>query len=70
VTVTGTENTSLTWEVSCGSVGGPANDVIYQAPWEPGECTVTATSQADPEKSSMATFTVTPIDPADNLLTN
>src|SRR5690606_40374500 len=69
-TVTGTENTSVTWEASCGLVSGSGNSVTFEAPWEPGECTVTATSKADPEKSAAATITVTPIDADDNLLTN
>src|SRR5690606_10513461 len=50
-TVTGTSNTGVTWQASCGSVAGQGATVTYTAPSEPGDCTLTATSQADQTKS-------------------
>jgi len=67
-TVTGTGDTRVTWDVSCGSVSGSGNTITYTAPAsvpEPATCLVTATSQADARASASAVVTVVSPDPAD-----
>jgi uncharacterized protein YjdB len=54
-TVTGTEDTSVVWTCTGGSVDGNG---FYTAPATSGAYTVTATSNADPTKSATATVTV------------
>ncbi len=62
-TVTGTDNTAVTWAVDNVSGGNPAHGTIssaglYTAPPQAGAHTVTATSVADTTKSANATVTV------------
>jgi hypothetical protein len=59
-TVTGTDNTDVTWDMTggFGSTGDTVNLFNYTAPNDPGHYTVTAISQADPSKSATATVTV------------
>jgi hypothetical protein len=57
-TVTGTSDTGVTWDSSCGSISGTGGTVTYTAPAASGECSVTATSVADPTSSAIATVTV------------
>ncbi len=67
-TVTGTTNTSVTWNVTgTGCVGYTCGTItasgLYVAPAiipSPATVTVTATSKADPTKSGAATVTITP----------
>ena len=54
-TVSGTANTTVTWNASSGSVNGNG---LYTAPATPGTYYVTATSVADPSKSSTAEVVV------------
>ena len=56
--VTGTSNTAVTWEASCGSVQGSELTITYTAPAAEGSCTLTATSLADPTKTVTAMITV------------
>lgn len=58
VTVTGTENTGITWSTTDGTVAGTGRTVTYTAPGRSGTYTVTATSEADPTVSASATVTV------------
>lgn len=62
-TVTGTDNTGVTWNVDSVSGGDPQHGTIsssgvYTAPSQPGTHTVTATSVADTTKSASAAVTV------------
>lgn len=57
-TVSGTENTAVSWEASGGTIDGSGNTVTYTAPEQPGTFTLTATSLADPGKSATAEITV------------
>ena len=67
-TVTGTSDTRVTWDASCGSVSGSGNTITYTAPAsvpDPATCLVTATSRADASASASAVVTVVRPDPAD-----
>src|SRR6266852_5747447 len=55
-TVTGTNNTSVTWLATLGSID---SNGLYTAPSVAGNDTVTASSVADPSKSALGTATVT-----------
>ena len=58
-TVTGADDTGVTWEASCGSIAGASKTVTYTAPTGfAGECEVTATSVEDPHASATATVQV------------
>src|SRR5579859_7288235 len=58
-TVTGTNNTAVTWSVQEGGVGGSITSAgVYTAPQAAGSFQVIATSQADTTKSATATVTV------------
>ncbi len=57
-TVTGSDDTNVTWATDGGALEGAGNTVTYTAPANPGSYTVTATSQADPSKSASASVTV------------
>lgn len=57
-TVSGTNDTGVTWSATCGTVQGQGTTATYTAPAQAGTCTVTATSDADPTKSASATVTV------------
>ena len=57
-TVTGTNNTSISWQVSQGG-GAISSTGSYTAPNSAGTAIVTATSQANPAKSVSAKITVT-----------
>jgi hypothetical protein len=62
-TVTGTDNTALTWKVDNVSGGSPQHGTIsssglYTAPQQSGSHTVTATSVADTTKNASAAVTV------------
>jgi hypothetical protein len=62
-TVTGTDNTAVTWNVDNVSGGNPqhgtiSNSGLYTAPPQSGTHTVTATSVADTTKSASATVTI------------
>jgi WD40 repeat protein len=60
-TVTGTNNTGVTWSVQEGVTGGSITSAgAYTAPQAAGTYHVVATSQADNTKSATATVTVTP----------
>ena len=64
VTVTGTSNQTVIWNVTSG--GGPSipNSGLYTAPSTPGTATVTATSVADTTQFASATVNiVTAVDP-------
>ncbi len=61
-TVTGSNNTSVSWSVREGTAGGTINSSgVYLAPGAFGTYHVVATSQADPTKSATATVTVAPV---------
>ena len=60
-TVAGSEDASVSWEASCGSVDATADSADYTAPADAGTCELTATSQADPTKTATATITVTAV---------
>lgn len=58
-TVTGTNNTAVSWSVVGGASNGAITQAgVYSAPAEPGTYTVVATSQADPGISQRATVQV------------
>lgn len=58
-TVSGTDDTSVTWSVKQGAAGGTVTaDGVYTAPARSGQFQVVATSVADPEKSATATVSV------------
>lgn len=58
-TVTGTDDTSVTWSVKNGPAGGTVTEAgVYTAPARSGRYQVVATSVADPAKSATATVTV------------
>lgn len=54
-TVTGSDNSAVTWSASGGTIG---TDGVYTAPTTTGSYTVTATSVADTSKTASATVTV------------
>lgn len=54
VTVTGSDNKNVTWEVSGGTIEQKDNTVVFTAPSAVGIYTLTATSQDDPLKQSSA----------------
>ena len=59
-TVTGTTNTSVTWNIQEGSAGGTiTSGGLYTAPSTPGTYHVVVTSQAENTKSATAVVTVT-----------
>jgi hypothetical protein len=61
-TVTGTNNTAVTWSVQEGATGGSITSAgAYTAPQAAGTYHVVATSQADNTKSAIATVTVPPV---------
>ena len=53
-TVTGAQDTTVTWAASCGEI----NDGLFVAPSSAGECIVTATSNEDGSTSASAVVTV------------
>jgi len=60
--VTGSDNTAVTWKVQEGAAGGAITSAgVYTAPAAPGDYHVVATSQADSTKSATATVNVPPI---------
>ena len=62
-TVTGTTDTSVTWEVTKPIDGGVVSLTgLYTAPSTPGPSGVKVTSVADPTKTAVAEITVTPGD--------
>jgi len=62
VTVTGTNNTEVTWTVQEGAAGGAITSAgAYTAPQAVGIYHVIATSQADNTKRAMASVTVPPV---------
>ncbi len=58
--VSGAQDSSVTWSTTCGSISGTGNTVTYTAPATASTCAVTARSVADTSKSAVATVTVTP----------
>jgi hypothetical protein len=61
-TVTGTNNTAVTWSVQEGAAGGTITSAgAYTAPQAVGTYHVVATSQADNTKSAMASVNVPPV---------
>jgi predicted outer membrane repeat protein len=59
--VTGTQQTGVTWSASCGSLDGSGASVSLTAPAdEAGPCQVTATSTLNPAVSGTASFQVLP----------
>ena len=60
-TVAGSEDASVSWEASCGSVEATATSADYTAPADAGTCELTATSHADPTKTATATIIVTAV---------
>jgi len=61
-TVTGTQQTDVTWSVVGGAGNGTVTTAgVYTAPTNAGTYTVQATSVADPSKTAAATITVLPI---------
>ena len=57
--VTGSTNNKVTWSIKEGASGGTINSGgVYTAPSKPGTYHIVATSQADPNKSAMATIQV------------
>jgi uncharacterized protein YjdB/formylglycine-generating enzyme required for sulfatase activity len=57
-TVTGSTNTSVAWNATCGTITVTGSTTTYTAPPTAGSCTVTATSTADPTKSATAVINV------------
>lgn len=66
-TVTGTDNTAVTWAVTGGVLDGSGTTVTYTAPAEAGAYTLTATSVADTSCNASAVITVNP-EPASGLV--
>lgn len=60
--ITGSNNTAVTWKVEQANGGSVTAAGVYTAPLVAGTYTVTATSAADTKKSASATVTVTPLD--------
>jgi hypothetical protein len=58
-TVTGVEDTRITWSVTGGTLRESGTTVTYVAPEEAGTYTVTATSTAKPQVADSTTITVT-----------
>ena len=58
-TVTGTNNTEITWEVTGGQIKGNGSTVTYTAPSDLGEYTIKVISKADSQRSASATIHVT-----------
>ena len=58
-TVTGTNDTRVSWSATCGSVN---QNGLYTAPDGEGACEVRATSLADPDESAGAVVTVLGVD--------
>jgi len=56
-TVAGTDDTTVTWSASEGTVTACG---LFTAPAKPGTCTVTASSAAEPTESATAMVTVVP----------
>ena len=62
-TVTGTENTAVSWSLEEGAAAGSIDDDgMYTAPAEPGVFTVVATSVADPTEKASVQVTVFLVD--------
>jgi hypothetical protein len=60
-TVSGTSETSVTWSVEEGPVGGSVDSHgLYTAPQTPGTYHVVATSNADPSQSAVARIQIDP----------
>ena len=60
-TVTGSDDTRVSWTASCGTITGDGTSVSYTAPANvplAGTCTVTVTSQDDSTRRASATVTV------------
>ena len=57
-TVSGTQDTSVSWSATCGTIPESGNPVTYTAPSTSGTCLVTVTSDADPSAHAAATVTV------------
>ncbi|MFO7544196.1 MAG: FG-GAP repeat protein [Trueperaceae bacterium] len=57
--VTGTQDTSVTWSTTGGTVIGSGNTITYTSPLDPGAYELTATSNADASRSATADITVT-----------
>lgn len=60
--VTGTNNSSVTWSVTEANGGTITGTGVYTAPATPGTYHVTATSVSDNSKKASATVTVVPLD--------
>lgn len=57
-TITGTDNSAVSWQASCGQIDGSGLSVSYVAPNATGSCSVTVTSQVDTSKQAQTTFEV------------
>lgn len=57
-TISGSKNTSIFWQATCGSVAGTGNTINYIAPESAGECTLSATSQADNRKTANVAISI------------
>ena len=57
-TVTGSSDTSVSWSSTCGTIVGSGSSVTYIAPGASTNCTVTATSTAEPTRSASASVQV------------
>lgn len=57
-TVTGTADTAVTWDATCGGIAGAGSTITYTAPSIAGQCVVTAASVSDPRATASATVTV------------
>jgi hypothetical protein len=64
--VSGAQDSGVTWSRTCGSISGTGTTVTYVAPNTAGTCVVTARSVADATKSAAATVTVASAPPAEN----
>ena len=62
VQVTAGASQDLNWSATCGTIQGTGHTITYQAPTEPGTCTVTARSTHDTSKSASIDITIEPGD--------
>lgn len=62
------DNTEVSWSSDCGALEATGPLVLLTAQWAPAECTVTATSVAEPTVSGTAQIVIQPVPAADNLL--
>lgn len=66
--LSGFDDTAVTWTSDCGTLEASGTLVLLSARWAPADCTVTATSVADPTVSGTAEIVITPVPVGDNLL--